>query len=340
MNNLPPSSLTPGGTDADLRQQRLAVPSATPSAVPSRTGTPLPLPAGEKAISVDLPSNLPSANTSHVKLVEETAADGTRQTVELHPVQAHERVTGDVVKDSRGDGKLYVKKGNPKPVYSLGHTKGGPALAPVDHKGVIGIAHAMPQHQQRRKRAGSGGTVGTSGTRSARPSVDIPRMSMESAGAGGATAAAASAATNAQEMAMLLEHLRRMIREEVQSANQGHAEELKAAVEEIAADQEAKDDDDGFASSGATVGGGGGGGAQISTKDADVGQEDQPFPQQRRDGAEGAQLAVKHDEEDEQLEKHLDNTNDDESDVFPNPWAKFRHTMREPFAEFLGTMIL
>lgn len=31
---------------------------------------------------------------------------------------------------------------------------------------------------------------------------------------------------------------------------------------------------------------------------------------------------------------------DDEEEVFPNPWARFRHTMREPFAEFLGTMIL
>lgn len=28
---------------------------------------------------------------------------------------------------------------------------------------------------------------------------------------------------------------------------------------------------------------------------------------------------------------------EDEEESFPNPWARFRHTMREPFAEFLGT---
>lgn len=27
----------------------------------------------------------------------------------------------------------------------------------------------------------------------------------------------------------------------------------------------------------------------------------------------------------------------DSDEVFPNPWARFRHTMREPFAEFFGT---
>lgn len=30
----------------------------------------------------------------------------------------------------------------------------------------------------------------------------------------------------------------------------------------------------------------------------------------------------------------------DGEDEFPNPWARFRHAMREPFAEFLGTMLL
>lgn len=28
---------------------------------------------------------------------------------------------------------------------------------------------------------------------------------------------------------------------------------------------------------------------------------------------------------------------DDDVEAFPNPWARFRHAMREPFAEFLGT---
>lgn len=30
----------------------------------------------------------------------------------------------------------------------------------------------------------------------------------------------------------------------------------------------------------------------------------------------------------------------DSDETFPNPWARFRHTMREPFAEFFGTYIL
>lgn len=30
-------------------------------------------------------------------------------------------------------------------------------------------------------------------------------------------------------------------------------------------------------------------------------------------------------------------SDDDEVEAFPNPWARFRHAMREPFAEFLGT---
>jgi hypothetical protein len=33
-------------------------------------------------------------------------------------------------------------------------------------------------------------------------------------------------------------------------------------------------------------------------------------------------------------------SSDDNDSDFPNPWARFRHSMREPFAEFLGTMLL
>lgn len=108
----------------------------------------------------------------------------------------------------------------------------------------------------------------------------------------------------AVDSAALLEQLRLMIREEVKSATRGHADELRrhmdTAVERVGGD---KDE----------------GEIKSSTDTA------YKVASASSDNVRGR--APSSIDEDDEL-------------VFPNSWARIRHTMREPFAEFLACFIL
>ncbi|KDN45089.1 aquaporin-like protein [Tilletiaria anomala UBC 951] len=280
--------------------------------------TPLTMSSGpdeDKESLLQLPSNLPSTNHSQVKLVQERAADGTTQHVE--PGQ---KAKGEVMQDVKTT-KMYVK--DKQPAYSLGHTKNAPSLGYVDHGNLIGVAHAFPNRNGGNSRADTAGEPTASNPGSRRGSQDLNL-------------------NGPNERQLLVEQLRAIIHEEVQMANRGHAQDLKAetedqlkaAVEEITNKPARSGDNTDEHSQGAK----GGNNAHISTRDAASDYtKAEILPQQRHDGAVMALRAVADGVEAEMRENDAD-VNDDAD--FPNPWAKLRYHMREPFAEFLGCFIL
>jgi aquaglyceroporin related protein len=217
------------------------------------------------------------------EIAEDIHLESGRNTLhnyDLEPVEKHARVhsSSAIVKDKK-TGKHYRKV--EKPFYSLARSKGAARVEHSDYHGAaIGLGHSMPN--------------------SRRGSFD--------GNARGAQGSGSSNTGGGDFNAQLLNQIRLLIREEVQAANRGHADQLRQHMEDaiekavLPADEE--------------VEGG-------------KGDKSSPETRYKVNSASSADLALDGEEEEE--EEELD---------FPNAWARVRHTMREPFAEFLACFIL
>ncbi len=200
----------------------------------------------------------------------------------------------------------------------------------------------------------------------------------------GGGAAGGGLTLGSHEFSILLDQMRTLIREEVRSANIGHAyelkthtEDLRAAVEEMAEEQQkqaeevqeaqeahqrelekiaaaaAEGDGIGLASDDTAAGGkteyddgthalsGKNKSTLMSTRDAAREEAIHDIlPEERHDGVLTTGVAVGDDVEDRKLERQLSTGEISEGEAFPNWWTRVRYTMREPFAEFLGVAIL
>jgi hypothetical protein len=125
------------------------------------------------------------------------------------------------------------------------------------------------------------------------------------------------------QMGQLVEQLRTIVRDEVQSANRGHAAHVER-VADAAAEQAEK-----LAQIEAS------GGLAPPAPDSDstsVSKDAQRYESEKsRSNPQDVELAVSGDDEDD---------DEDEDFEFPNRLAKLRWHMREYLAEFLGTAIL
>ena len=374
--NAPPNDSTSVGTSTSTSSASSDLSNRRDSAT-NIDGESLPLlvPAGSvehRAHSIQLPGDAAtqygSVTVTHP--TDPLTSSSQPQQLSLCPVEANTSIPSTVplIKDVRTQ-KLFVVK-DKKPAYSIAHTQGGPKLE-SEAKGIIGLGHAMPVRERgidgklikptntgtRSGQVSPRGTGSVAGSR--RGSADIAPGSRRGSTdfvasnsvAGGRSAAGSMDLNNTYERTLLLEQLRAIIHDEVRQANRGHTEvikahtegQLKAAVEELAEAVVAGDDD-----AEKDQAGEGAQGEENSRDQAiaerkrnDIQHETQ---QQRNDGALVAGPALEKDAETAKLHAdlidHSDDGGVDEEDVFPNPWAKLRYHLREPFAEFLGTMIL
>ncbi|PWN52300.1 aquaporin [Violaceomyces palustris] len=240
-------------------------------------------------------------------------SDSAPHHFQLVPVQPHELVTGQVVKDEK-TGRHYKKIPVAKPAYSLGHTKGAPSTQTSGPRttGRIGLGHALPTVEQNElyqaeKRSNKG-------------------SSTESfTGAGGYSRSSMDANTK-EGRALLLQQLRELIHEEVSKANQGHAADIKKHVENVTQGTQQQLEEMLVSETG-----------KRQTIDSDGDSDEKRDELYTENRVETVDPVV--------AERGLEDCNgddggDDDKLEFPNPWAAFRYKMREPFAEFLGSFIL
>lgn len=118
----------------------------------------------------------------------------------------------------------------------------------------------------------------------------------------------------AADVAALVEQLRTVVREEVSVTNRGRAEHLESVInDELDSVEESK-----------KVCGPVNGTRYITSEHSDFSTED------------GGKVTM----DPPDAEQGVEGDSDADEYEFPNPWAKFRYTYREPFAEFLGCAIL
>ncbi|EPQ26007.1 uncharacterized protein PFL1_06461 [Pseudozyma flocculosa PF-1] len=288
-------------------------------------------------LNTDGASTPNSLSGMHLQLPENPrssgdASDPATTTYALEPVNPKERVTVDVVKDAKS-GKHYKAIPVKNPAYSLGHTKGAPAVAPLPPRttGRIGLGHALPTKEQndaykKDKKLRSGRTSAGTHTPENYMSDSSRRPSMD--------------ANTSEGRNLLLQQLRELIHEEVSRANWHHSESVKQHLEESKQDQvdlleeaiaktKAQEDEK----------------AGDLEKTADVDAPKMLMTETKDDSTvKGSDTSAVETVDPEYVERGvIERTGTDGTDgelEFPNPWAKFRYKMREPFAEFLGTFIL
>lgn len=128
---------------------------------------------------------------------------------------------------------------------------------------------------------------------------------------------------SAADVAALVERLRVVVREEVSVANKGHAQHLEKVVNEqlegAAATNPIEGSDNANAKAGPTSDT-----KYTTSEQSDISTKD------------GHKTVI----DPMEAERGPDGDSDADEYEFPNPWAKFRYTFREPLAEALGCFIL
>lgn len=285
----------------------------------------LPVPALASASSTSAPSSRRTSLAPADEMAEEinlptrgNSLDGTPHNVEgMTAIDASHRVpkTSTVVRDKKS-GQHYVKHKHPHTqqsgaaAFSLAKAKDAPKVEDSPQwSASIGLAHRF-------------GTSVAGSRRGSRDSgIHVAPSSAMSAGQG-SVAAAAPAVSMDPQTAVLVEHLRAIIKEEVQSANKGHqvhveraanaAEEAAQALQELDLDNVGNDSDE--------------------TVQNSVEKDEKEWAGEGGYITRDAGRAERGDIECQ--------GEDDEEDEFPNPWARLRYHIREPLAEALGTFIL